>query len=57
MQKPKGKDMNLYLIIPFIGVCLLGVYAYFDAWHNKKVKDKQLEDEVTDLINKLKRKE
>lgn len=55
MQKPKGKDMNLYLIIPFIGVCLLGVYAYFDAWHNKKAKDKQLEDEVTDLINKLKK--
>ena len=45
--------MNLYLIIPFIGVCIVGAYAYFDVWHNKKAKDKQLEDEVTDLINKL----
>lgn len=45
--------MNLYLIIPFIGVCLLGVYAYIDVIHNKKLKDKQLEDEVTALINQL----
>lgn len=45
--------MNMYLIIPFLSVCVLGVYTYFDAWHNKKAKDKQLEDEVTDLINKL----
>ena len=45
--------MNMYLIIPFIGVCIVGMHAYFDAWHNKKAKDKQLEDEVTDLINKL----
>lgn len=44
-----------YMLIPFIGVCIIGIYAYFDVWYKKHEKDLELENEVTVLISNLRK--